>query len=106
MNDWLTIIPVASQVKSWAQAAKGDFRGARTTQREFSKRCVVVSQVRSLAQAAIMGDREGALETQKAFANGIDAVPIMSQIKSSVMAAKGDMEGDFLVRAHLSHRIE
>ena len=41
-------IPVVSQVKSLVQIISGDEEGARQTQEEFSRKGIIVSQVRFL----------------------------------------------------------
>ncbi|KAG1658498.1 hypothetical protein FOA52_011964 [Chlamydomonas sp. UWO 241] len=66
-------IPVASQVKSLLQVVGGDVAGAKTTQRMFSKRCIIVSQGRSAVEAAT-GRRKDAAETQREFMRGSGGV--------------------------------
>jgi len=59
-------IPIVSQVKSAVQACKGDMKGALITQENFSKRCVLVSQVQSAVEAAVVSCEE-AEKTQREF---------------------------------------
>lgn len=110
-------VPVASQVKSAVQLARGDADGALETQNQFTQRCVGVAQLRSVVQA-IGGDEEGATETQRRFlenskrlmeeypeaAKVADAVPGVSQVKSLVQAAEGDMEAALATQQNFSRR--
>ena len=82
-------VPIISQVKSAIQAIAGDTKGALETQEDFSKKCILVSQIRSLVELSL-GDPQAALNTQISYAKDIDAIPILSQIKSGVYAACGD----------------
>jgi len=94
-------VPIASQVKSAVQAAKGDTDAAWQTQHRFSEKCIGAAQVRSAVQAA-GGDLEAAAQTQRSFmANArnlladsevADAVPGLAQFKSLSSAAGGDVQ--------------
>lgn len=46
--------PVLSQIKSAVQAGVGDMEAAAITQVNFSKQCVVVSQMRSAVEASMV----------------------------------------------------
>ena len=88
----MDIIPVVSQVKSFAQFLTGDNQGALRTQENFSRRCPVVSQTRSFAHY-LMGDNRKAKEVQLEFletAEGMsDGIPIIGHIKGGVHYARG-----------------
>jgi hypothetical protein len=56
--------PGLSQLVSATQAAAGDLQGASETQDAFSKRCPVISQMRSAVEAGVYKDREAASRTQ------------------------------------------
>ena len=74
---------------------------ALRTQEEFSRKCIVVSQLRSAVEAGL-GDCKAALETQVLFASEIDAVPVLSQIKSAVQAGCGDMDSALRTQENFS----
>lgn len=63
-------IPILSQIKSAIQAAAGDLKGASITQDNFSKKCIVVSQLRSAVESGIFQDHQAATNTQLEFING------------------------------------
>ena len=87
-------VPVVSQVKSAIQASCGDMEGALQTQEDFSKQCVVVSQVRSAVEATF--DPEAACRTQLEFLDNLenvaDATPIVGHVKGAVHYSLGDTE--------------
>ncbi|KAL3837580.1 hypothetical protein ACJMK2_022928 [Sinanodonta woodiana] len=89
-------VPVFSQIKSLAQWATGNKKGAVVTQDNFLKLCPVVSQGTSVVQA-IAGDCEGARETQIQFLKGINgmvnSVPVVGHVKGAVHYVCGDKEG-------------
>lgn len=87
----INTIPIVSQIKSAVQAFKGNKEGAKDTQIDFSRKCIIVSQFRSLAEVSC-GRFDDALETQTIFGSQIDAVPVLSQIKSAVQAGYGDKQ--------------
>jgi hypothetical protein len=64
-------IPIMSQVKSVYQLCTGDYQGAKETQYNFTKRCPVVSQVRSACEMFVNGDRQAATDTQVEFVDYI-----------------------------------
>ncbi|KAJ3126561.1 hypothetical protein HK098_007390 [Nowakowskiella sp. JEL0407] len=86
--------PIISQVKSLVHAIQGDMESARKTQDDFSKQCIGVSQCRSIVESA-MGNNEAALQTQKEFIaeNGVESIPVLSQIVSVAKVIGGDTEG-------------
>jgi len=91
-------VPVASQVKSLVQAARGNTDDAWATQHRFSERCVGAAQLRSAVEA-IRGDVDAAAETQRKFLENsrrllgtsevADAVPVVSQLKSVSLLLSG-----------------
>lgn len=88
--------PVVSQVVSAVQAIRGDLKGAKETQEQFSKRCPVISQLRSAVEGTY--DVEAANQTQTEFIENMknvnaSAIPVVSQIVSAVQATRGDLEG-------------
>ncbi|KAL3837578.1 hypothetical protein ACJMK2_022926 [Sinanodonta woodiana] len=89
-------VPFLSQIKSFAQWASRNSKGARETQMNFLKLCPVVSQGTSMVQA-IAGNSEGARETQMQFLKGVngmvDSVPGVGHVKGAVHYVFGDREG-------------
>ena len=89
-------VPVVSQLKSFVQWASGDSKGAKQTQENFSKRCILVSQARSAVEA-ISGDTEAARATQLEFVNEVsnfaDSVPVVGHVKGGIHYACGDKDG-------------
>ena len=89
-------VPVVSQLKSFVQWASGDSTGAKQTQENFSKRCILVSQARSAVEA-ICGDTEAARATQLEFVNEAsnfaDSVPVVGHVKGGIHYACGDKDG-------------
>ena len=61
-------IPVVSQFKSLWQAMTGDLQGASRTQELFSRKCVGVSQLRSLVEV-MCNQEDEALKTQLIFSS-------------------------------------
>ena len=51
MSGGLDWIPVVSQIKSWVYLVVGNVDQAKQTQINFSKRCPVISQLRSAVEA-------------------------------------------------------
>lgn len=73
-------LPLFSQMKSAVQLLAGDAKGARKTQKNFSKQCIGVSQIRSGVEA-LSGDSEAALNTQREFSRNAytttQAIPVV-----------------------------
>ena len=92
-------LPLISQVKSFVQCAAGDQAGALKTQEDFSKQCVVVSQARTMTEAAT-GNVKAAQETQAAYLDSsakflmgvVDNFPVVGHIKGSIHYALGEEE--------------
>jgi len=99
-------VPLASQVKSVVQVTRGDFAGAADTQNKFSQKCLGAAQVRSFVEV-LGGDLNKAADTQKRFlqnarelmgatpedpANLVDALPVLSQLKSTACFLDGRRE--------------
>ena len=92
-------LPLISQVKSFVQCAAGDQAGALKTQEDFSKQCVVVSQARTMTEAAT-GNVKAAQETADAFnasaaqfwEGAADSTPVLGHIKGSIHYALGEEE--------------
>lgn len=70
--------------KSLAQAIQGDMEGALETQENFSKRCVVVSQLRSAVEAAL-GDMTAAEKTQQEFIKIENIAPQAAVVGAAVL---------------------
>merc|ERR1719159_1529569 len=105
-------IPVASQLKSFIQASRGDMDAARRTQAHFTERCVGVAQVRSMIEAA-RGNHERAAQTQQSFlsnaqkllhGDGVDAVPGAAQLKSIAQAVTGNVDAALTTQGNFSRR--
>lgn len=88
-------VPGLSQFKSVTSAVDGDVHAAVETQRNFTKRCPVVSQVRSAVEAVQEGP-ETALATQGEFLRfasaSLDKVPLLGHAKGWVHHQIGDHE--------------
>ncbi|XP_060765322.1 uncharacterized protein LOC132873613 isoform X2 [Neoarius graeffei] len=89
-------IPLLSQAKSLVQLACGDTEGASRTQKNFVRRCPVVSQAVALG-AKLAGEDEEAeeiwkegLETIGGFADGM---PVIGHVKGAIHYACGDKKG-------------
>jgi len=91
-------MPGISQFKSLMHLLRGDVKGAKETQVNFSKTCLVVSQCRSLVELS-RGDREAALQTQvfqlmvlKFAVEALgETLPIIGHTMACVHYSKGDM---------------
>ena len=57
-------MPVVSQIKSLVQVIAGDAEGAKKTQEEFSRKGIVISQVRSWTKGALVEVGENFIETR------------------------------------------
>lgn len=101
-------VPVVSQTKSLAQAISCDADGARRTQENFSRQCLVVSQTRSLVEVS-MGDTDAAAKTQKQFVQGAsdfaDKLPVVGHIKGGIHYACGDREGGDKAMMHATRSL-
>lgn len=101
-------IPVLSQLKSAVQALSGDKEGARETQLEFIRRCIIVCQVTSLVYA-IKGDDETAKNIQIEFlqtlGNVIDGIPAAGHLKGGIHYACGDKNGGDMAMKSASRSI-
>lgn len=84
---------MVSQLKSIALAVGGDWDGATTTQDNFSKQCIVVSQLRSIVELAI-GNKEEAKETQVVFVSTADdnlqKTPVVGHARGAIAYLAGD----------------
>lgn len=93
-SDVADAVPGVSQLKSLALAVAGDTDGAIETQKNFTRRCPVVSQVRSACEAFVLEKPEEAAATQRdfvQFASGaLDKVPAVGHAKGLVHHAMGD----------------
>jgi hypothetical protein len=105
-------VPVASQMKSLIQAARGNREAARETQVRFSERCIGVAQIRSVVEAA-KGHPERAAQTQQRFVSNarrimqgdaVDAVPGASQLKSIAQAMSGNSESAVETQGNFTRR--
>ncbi|VDH89956.1 Hypothetical predicted protein [Mytilus galloprovincialis] len=101
MADW---IPLVSQVKSFVQWVCGDSDGAKQTQINFTKQCILVSQLRSLGELIFIS-KEAAIDTQCEFRDTtvygvLDSIPIVGHLKGLVHYALKDRErGDRAMKA-------
>jgi len=88
-------LPIVSQVKSAVQFTIGDWDGARTTQDNFSKQCVLVSQVRSIIELA-QGEKKAASDTYEEFYTNSDGLlkktPILGHARGCLAYLLGDLE--------------
>ena len=89
--------PVLSQLKSLGQAITGDMKGAKETQENFSKRCPVISQLRSAVEATALRNTEAARETQKHFLEhtvkpALETTPIVGHVTGGIYLAMGKNE--------------
>lgn len=101
-------IPVISQLKSAVQALSGDKKGARETQLEFIRRCIIVCHVTSLVYA-FKGDNETAEKIQIEFlqtlGNLIDGIPFIGHLKGGIHYALGDKNGGDMAMKSASRSI-
>jgi len=88
-------LPVVAQLKSFALAVSGDWDGAMTTQDNFSKQCVVISQFRSIVELAICSS-EAAKETQVVFVctadDHLQKTPVFGHARGTLAYMMGDSE--------------
>jgi hypothetical protein len=78
-------IPIVSQFKSLIQYFQGDLEGAAKTQDDFSRKCLVISQLRSAVEAA-MDRNDEALKTQLIFISPSNAVGQGLMLGSAILA--------------------
>jgi hypothetical protein len=106
-------VPVASQVKSAVQAARGEREAAWRTQQRFTEQCVGAAQIRSLVEIS-RGDAEAAAQTQRRFletarrvlgrSDIADALPGVAQLKSTALENHGEVEAAERTRRNFSAR--
>lgn len=106
-------VPMASQVKSFVQAARGEKDAAWATQQRFSEQCIGVAQIRSIVEFS-RGDHEAAAETQRQFlatarrvlsrSEIADALPGVAQLKSTALEKHGEEEAAETTRRNFSRR--
>ncbi|KAM9306728.1 uncharacterized protein KZ484_000120 [Pholidichthys leucotaenia] len=92
----MDVIPVLSQVKSLVQVVCGDTEGAAKTQKNFVRKCPVVSQTVALG-ALIAGDEDEAEEIFKegleTIGDFVDGTPVVGHVKGAIHYACGDKTG-------------
>jgi len=103
-SDTLDAIPLASQGKSLLQALTGDRAGAVQTQDNFTRRCVVLSQMRSAVEHH-NGNEAAAAQTQAEFARALKnadetakaalsaALPVARELAHAAELARGAQRG-------------
>lgn len=94
-SDAVDAVPFVSQFKAVGHALDGDVGAAVQSQRNFTRRCPVVSQARSVVEAVTQGPEE-AIETQREFLNcasrAVDHVPLLGHAKGWLHLSLGDHE--------------
>lgn len=94
-SDAVDAVPLVSQFKAVGHALDGDMDAAAQSQRNFTRRCPVVSQARSVVEAVTQGPEE-AIETQREFLNcasrAVDHVPLLGHAKGWLHLSLGDHE--------------
>lgn len=87
-------VPGVSQLKSLALFVSGDPERAIETQANFTRRCPVVSQMRSGVEAFVLEDPDQAAATQRDFLRFADAttdrLPVVGHAKGLVFHALGE----------------
>jgi len=88
-------IPVVSQFKSIVQCTLGNWDAARDTQDNFSKQCIICSQVR-WAVETVQGDEKAAQKTNEAFYDSTDGflkkTPILGHARGCLAYLSGDKQ--------------
>jgi hypothetical protein len=88
-------IPIVSQFKSIVQCTLGNWDAARDTQENFSKQCIICSQVR-WAVETVQGDEKAAQNTSEAFYDSTDGflkkTPILGHARGCLAYLSGDKQ--------------
>lgn len=89
-------LPGVAQLKSTALENHGEADAAQVTRQNFSTRCPVVSQARSVYEAFVEDRKEDAVETQREFLRfasvTMDKVPVVGHAKGWIHHAMGHHE--------------
>jgi hypothetical protein len=85
--------PYLSEAQGIIQLSVGNWEDAKTTQENFSKQCIIVSQIRSMVERA-QGDEEAANNTNEEFCKSTDGLlrktPIVGHARGCLAYLLGD----------------